>query len=151
MLNRCAVKAIGALLLAAVLAGCASAPVTPPVDTAGDLRDAIAAQGLTDGRGRFREILCAVLDGHGRDQPDFRSCENALRTVGPEAGAAGDPVILEASKADYLMLLVPGLGWNCFEEWLDLSGSMAGHVARYGYEVRTIPIDGLSSSTSNAR
>jgi hypothetical protein len=150
MLNRGAARASGALLLTALLAACASAPVTPPVDTVGDLRDMVDAEGLTDGRGRFREIYCAVLDEHGRDQPDFRSCEESLRSVGPEIGAGGAPVSLQASKAEYLMLLVPGLGWNCFEEWLHLSGSMAAQVARFGYEIRTIPVDGLSSTTGNA-
>jgi pimeloyl-ACP methyl ester carboxylesterase len=71
--------------------------------------------------------------------------------VGAEAGATGDPVPLAASKADYLVLLVPGLGWNCFEEWLDLSGTTTAHAARFGYELRTGPIEGLSSTATNAK
>ena len=50
-----------------------------------------------------------------------------------------------------LLLLVPGLGWNCFEDWLDVSHSVPKHLASIGYEARTIPVDGLSSTTNNAR
>ena len=140
-----------ALLLTGILAACSSAPATPPIDTERDLNKVIAAQNLTDERGRFREYLCAVLDEHGRDQPDFRYCDQALRTLGPEAGGTGEPIPMEVSRAGYLLLFVPGLGWNCFDEWLHRTDSTAKHVARKGYDMRQIPVDGLSSSASNAR
>ena len=140
-----------ALLLTGILAACSSAPATPPIDTERDLNRVIAAQNLTDERGRFREYLCAVLDEHGRDQPDFRYCDQALRTLGPEAGGTGEPIPMEVSRAGYLLLFVPGLGWNCFDEWLHRTDSTAKHVARKGYDMRQIPVDGLSSSASNAR
>ena len=140
-----------ALLLTGILAACSTAPATPPLDTERDLNKVIAAQNLTDERGRFREYLCAVLDEHGRDQPDFRYCDQALRTLGPEAGGTGEPIPMEVSRAGYLLLFVPGLGWNCFDEWLHRTDSTAKHVARKGYDMRQIPVDGLSSSASNAR
>ncbi len=139
------------LLLSTILAACVSAPTVPPTDTVNELHETIAAQELTDGRGRFREIFCSVLEDHGRDQPDFRSCDLALRYLGTEAGASGKPVPMEPSTAAYLLLLVPGLGWNCFEEWLHLSGSTASHLAQNGYDMHQIPVDGLSSSANNAR
>jgi hypothetical protein len=46
--------------------------------------------------------------------------------------------------------MVPGLGWECFEEWLDLQYSAPVHVAQFGYELRAIPVDGLSSSVHNS-
>lgn len=68
-----------------------------------------------------------------------------------EAGTTGPAVELGASKANYLALLVSGLGWNRFEEWLGRSGKAPAHRARDGYDVRTVPVDGLSSTANNAR
>jgi pimeloyl-ACP methyl ester carboxylesterase len=138
----------GCLLLTA---GCASLP--DDADQAAAVAEAqayISSGGFRDARGRFREILCEVLEARGAELPDYRPCEEALRSIGDEGGATGAPVPLGASDADYLVLLVPGLGWNCFEEWLDLSHSAPRHVAQFGYEVRPVPVDGLSSSDHNA-
>jgi hypothetical protein len=139
------------LLAALLLTACARLPPQEPTNTPDDLQMLVDSEFLTDGRGRFREIYCEVLEQHGRDLPDYRPCNEALRDVGPENDADGQPVDLAPSTANYLVLLVPGLGWNCFENWLDLSGTAPAHAARYGYEVRTVPIDGLSSTSSNAK
>ena len=105
---------------------------------------------MTDDRGRFREIFCAVLEDHGEELPDYRSCEQALRVTGQELGATGEPVPLGDTAADYLVLMVPGLGWNCFEDWLDPSFSGSKHVAQFGYDARFLQVDGLSSTAHNA-
>lgn len=45
----------------------------------------------------------------------------------------------------------PGVGWDCFSEWIDLKNTVAGHVRQFGYEQVTFKVDGLSSSANNAR
>lgn len=145
-------KLFTTLGLTTLLMACASTPPeVQPRETGQEVKNFIAEQGLTDRRGRFREIFCAVLEDHGEDLPDYRSCEEALTLVEPEGGATGNPVALENSQANYLLLMVPGLGWDCFEDWLDLSHAVPRHLATLGYELRTVPVDGLSSTANNAQ
>ncbi len=130
---------------------------TPPPEQPGaeenfaEFQALMTAKGIGDDRGRFQEIYCAVLAAREETVPDWRSCEEALRITGLETGANGEPVQLGASTSELLMLFVPGLGWNCFEEFLDLTYSVPKHIAQFGYELRMVPVDGLSSTANNAR
>ena len=133
------------------LAACASDPDKPSSPDADTPASELAARaGLEDGRGRFREVFCAVMEDHGSELPDYRPCEQALNEDGAEDGATGNTVSMGQTEEDYLVLLVPGLGWECFAEWLDVKGTAPKHVATYGYEVKMVPVDGLSSSENNA-
>lgn len=138
---------------ALLIAACTStAPAQPSIEqTRRDVQAYIESENVRDERGRFREIYCAVLEARKDEVPDYRHCDEALRTTGFELGATGEPVNLGNTGSDYLMLLVPGLGWNCFEDWLDISNSAANHVAQFGYDARLLQVDGLSSSAHNAR
>jgi pimeloyl-ACP methyl ester carboxylesterase len=134
-----------------ILAACASKPPNPSSEPPREsVAELTAKANLTDGRGRFREIFCAVMNDHGEDLPDYRSCEEALSLVEPEPISDGKPVYLGTTREDYLILIVPGLGWDCFENWLDQDSLGEKHIAALGYEVELIDIDGLSSTTNNA-
>ena len=140
---------VGLVLLTAA---CAGKPPTRPTteESLAAVQEYISSARVTDDRGRFREIFCTVLEDHGRNLPDYRPCGEALRLIGPEVGATAEPVPLARTGSNYLVLMVPGLGWNCFEDWLDLTYSVPGHLAEFGYEMRLIPVDGLSSTENNA-
>jgi hypothetical protein len=106
---------------------------------------------VQDKRGRFREIFCQVLEARGTALPDYRLCDEALARVGVEPVGTGTKVELGASQRRLVAAVVPGLGWDCFSDWLDLNGSIVAHVRQFGYDQITLHVDGLSSSANNAR
>jgi hypothetical protein len=139
-------------VLTGVLAGCASKPTIPYSTDFDPITELPTARGgIQDGRTRFREIYCAALEDHGRDLPDYMPCDEALTRVGTEPLSTGKGVNLAFSDSDFLMLVVPGLGWECFEAWLDHDDSGSIHAATHGYEAIQIKVDGLSGTENNAR
>ena len=132
-------------LSAILLSACAAGP--PPVD-----RYTIEVPpGVTDARGRFREIFCAVLQQHGTTLPDYRPCEDALSPVTYEPSGSGSPVPLGRSERRLVAAVVPGIGYSCFAEWLDPPGTVAAHLRQYDYDQFLIEVDALSGIETNAR
>ena len=103
-----------------------------------------------DGRGRFREIFCTVLNDHGGTLPDYKPCEKALIYVDEKLPYSESTVDLGPSGGDYLIGLVPGLAWQCVREWLHEDESGVRHISGYGYDARLLEVDGLSSTKKNA-
>jgi hypothetical protein len=139
------------LVIAAAVAGCASplspySPDTPPL-----VRAPVTLAGVVDERGRFREIFCEVLEAQGPLMPDYRPCEEALTRLGSEPAGDGRPVALGPSRKQLQVLFVPGIGWDCFEDWLEPPGTVGEHLRRFGFDFDAIAVDSLSSSAANAR
>ncbi len=107
--------------------------------------------GVTDARGRFKEIYCAVLEQHGKDLPDYRDCEAALSPVIGQLRGAAEPVDLGPSRRHLVAAVVPGIGYDCFKEWLDPPGTAAAHLRQYDYGQVWIRVDALSGIETNAR
>jgi hypothetical protein len=136
---------VSAAWIAFAFAACSSAPLGPyTVDTR-------PLASVKDKRARFREIFCAVLETHGHPLPDYRPCEKALTRVGQERKGKGKPVDLGVSHRHLVAGIVPGLGWECFADWLHASNSAAAHVRQFGYDVKLFPVSGLSGTEVNAR
>jgi hypothetical protein len=145
---------VGAIVIGTILAlgACAPKPLVPYAADTPPLLLAPAAQaGVQDKRARFREIFCAVLDAHGRALPDHRPCDEALARVGAEPEGTGKPVSLGTSKQRLVAAVVPGIGYTCFEQWLDPPGTVAAHVRKHGYDAIIMKVDALSGTRTNAR
>ncbi len=111
----------------------------------------VADAGINDQRGRFREIYCETLESRGEEWPDYRPCNEALTRVGREPEGTGAPVNLGKSERQMLMLIVPGVGWECMQEWLNMDYTIQKLLSSNGFNAQLIDVDGLSSSANNAR
>jgi len=139
-------------VLAGLLGGCAVSPLMPySVDTQPLILLPAAQAGVQDGRGRFREIFCAVLEARKAELPDYRPCDEALTRVGEEPAASGRRVSLSPSPSKLVAAFVPGFGWDCIETWLEAPGTAGRHLRAQGYDFLQLHVEGLSSSTRNAQ
>lgn len=135
-----------------ILSACASAPLEPYTEDTPPLILVPAAQaGVTDKRGRFREIFCTVLEERGTSLPDYRPCDEALTRIGSEPNGTGKKVTLGQAKRQLVAMVVPGIGWDCFVNWLDLKYTVRSHLRQSGYELIIVKVDAMSGTTTNAR
>jgi dienelactone hydrolase len=149
-LNCVMVPAVG--LMALLLSACATKPLEPfTVDSPPLVLVPLSQAGVQDRRVRFREIFCAVLEARGNTVPDHRPCAEALTRLTDEPEVTGVPADLGPSQRRLIAAMVPGIGWDCFADWLDLKGSVAKHVRQFGYDQVFLEVDSLSSSANNAR
>ncbi len=107
--------------------------------------------GVTDDRGRFSEVYCAVLDSHGTSLPEHRPCAEALSHVAGTPPPAGRPVELGTSSRRLVLGVVPGIGYRCIAAWLETTSSARDHLRSQGYDLQVIEVDALSGTTTNAR
>jgi hypothetical protein len=120
--------------------------VTPP-------RDPLPAlpAGVADGRGRFREIYCAVREDHGRLLPDDLPCEEALRRAPDEPPPTGRPVHLGPARLPLRVLVVPGLYGECVADLVTPFAGAIEHLEQvHGCRAGLLPVSGRSSSARNA-
>jgi hypothetical protein len=139
--SRRAVK-LPSLALALFLSACATAPVT-------DYTVDVPA-GVTDGRTRFTETFCSVLNARGDSLPDNRPCADALSHVAGSPQPTGKPVELGPSRRHLVAAVVPGIGYACIAAWLQPPGTAGEHLAKFGYGLQVVQVDALSGSTRNA-
>jgi hypothetical protein len=141
-----------ALFALGLLAGCAGKPLNPwTADSPPLALVPVADADINDQRGRFREIFCEVLESRGEAWPDYRPCEEALTRVADEPPGTGQPVDFVPRSQDLLALIVPGVGWECIEGWLGIDDSVRELISSAGFEAELMKVDGLSSSSNNAR
>jgi hypothetical protein len=144
--------AIILMLTTGGLVACSSKPLVPyTTDTPPLVLTPASYAGVVDGRARFREIFCTVLELRGNDLPDYRPCEQALTRLGAEPAGSGTPVDTGPSRTGLMVGVVPGVGWECIEGWLNYDELASSHIGDMGFKGFRIRVDGLSGTENNAR
>ena len=140
-------------LLAVAITACArqatslAAHETPPAVLLPADRAAVV-----DGRGRFREIMCAVLRDHGEGLPGARVCDGdaVLWRLANEPVPTGAPVRLGPSAANLRLVLVPGLLAECVAPVSRIFEDARANAERFGYKTASLLPGGRFGSGRNA-
>ena len=152
--SRLGTALLSLLLLLPTVCSCVKAPNVPAPHTLAVSPHALlpaASAGIDDQRGRFREILCAVDEAHGHQLPEYRPCADILHRFTDEPLGTGEPVQVGPGQLKLRVAVVAGLGAECFAYLVSTFQFALGHLEDLGYHTALINVDGLSSSTNNAR
>jgi hypothetical protein len=142
--------ALRILLLAAPLWGCTNLPTRQELLSSPSPQSTLPAGTSThDGRARFREIFCSVLDRHAaRDGPE-RACSDWLWQLEDEPPAEIRP--LPEPDLTPQVYLVSGAFGECLGDEARPFNGAARTLSAAGYRIAAIVVSGRSSSRNNAR
>jgi hypothetical protein len=131
--------------MAAVLAGCASKPIAPGLETAPPaVLVTIEDAGVRDLRGSFRASTCSRLP------PNAPPCDDILlRLPGETTAAAAAPPPGLAQR--YRVAFVPGFLSECFDAYARPFADATRALQQEGFTVDFLRVPGRGSTIENAR
>lgn len=141
------------LCLVALLGACAPRPSEVRVAaSAPAILLPTARAPITDERGRFREIYCAVRADHGAKLPFDRPCDTsaALWQLPGEPPPSGQSVDLAPTSAGLTVVMVPGLLAECLASVSTMFGDARANLEAQGYQTGYIQTRGRQASEVNA-
>lgn len=146
-----ALRILSALSVIVLTMGCAGKPLVPySLDTPPLVLLPTSQSNVSDGRGRFREIYCAIREDHGHRLPNDRPCEEVVLPLADEPAATGNPVHLGQARLRLRILVVPGLFNECISSRSRPFTYAMTHLEEYGYRTGVLQVGGRSSSAHNA-
>lgn len=153
-------KRLFGLLLASVLfatfaslTACSRRPVSAIAhESQPSMLQPLSRSNVIDGRGRFREIYCAIQGHHGQTLPDDRPCDGdqALWRLAGEPGAIGLPVALTPPEKKHRIVMVPGFLAECVASTAKVFEDASAHLETLGYSTGYIQTGGRSGCARNA-
>ena len=138
------------LLVAGFLAGCVSMPTPEELASVpGPQADMPVGSLKSDGRARFRDIFCGVLEQAPASESQDRACSEWLWRLGDEDPAQRRP--LPDPDLAPQVYLVTGAFSECLGDEARPFNSAVTKLLGAGYRIATIVVGGRSGSEHNAR
>lgn len=107
--------------------------------------------GITDGRGRFREIFQSVLASQSQTQAKVVQDDTTVLWKLPgEPPATGKPVPAGPSNGNFRVVMVPGLLAECVADQTTAFGDSRSNLEAIGYKTDYIQTKGRRKSDTNA-
>jgi hypothetical protein len=142
--------AVRFLFLALPLWGCTNLPTRQELLSSPGPQSALPAGfSIQDGRARFRQIFCGVLDRQAARDGQDRACSDWLWQLEDESPIETQP-LPEPDLAPQVYL-VSGAFSECLGDEAQPFSSAARTLAAAGYRIATIVVSGRSGSRHNAQ
>lgn len=131
------------------LTGCAAPPPqTPAAEQLPLVLAPASLVGIRDERARFRGLLCSEREGE-KIPPE--ACDATLRRLRGEGEPLPDMDTSQLPREHYTIAVAYGVGWDCVRSFIDESTLPTVALQAAGYQTRLLEVEGLSSSTRNAK
>ena len=141
---------LGLVLSFVAFTGCASLPASSPDQLSAEIFGPQSNLEAVDARSQFRAVYCAVNEEHGHDLPDYRHCDDAFRTPPSDLLLSAALTTPLRPMQPFAILVVPGLGFDCFEALIGEEQGLLSFAEGLGHVVRIAPIFGLADTDQNA-
>jgi len=112
---------------------------------------AIERTALSDGRGRFREIVAALNADHGNDLPDARPTNDFFTFLSAEPQGSGAPTTISGRLEGITVIAVPGFLTECISFMADCLTDGLAHLENLGARTSIAPMAGRGGCAENAR
>jgi hypothetical protein len=135
-------------LMAMSTAGCTPPLIQYSTDVPALQLSVLGQPPATDGRARFREVYCGVLASTS-PEPAL-TCDTALVRLSDERPAHSDTAALPQPDPRLHILFIAGAFGECFKNTAPPVAAGIARLSSLGYRIRTVYVDGRSSSAHNA-
>jgi pimeloyl-ACP methyl ester carboxylesterase len=148
--HRLAVAAGVILWMAVLMAGCASPLLQYQLASPAAALVPIGTPPVRDGRVRFREIFCQLLQNETGNGAEPLACERFLLRLGDEPQPSSPPGFLPVYQRSLSILMVPGALGECFGADALPYPKAVERLRAIGYRIEYINVGGRSGTEHNA-
>jgi hypothetical protein len=133
-----------------LVSGCSPKVQISDLETPAQVLATVEAPPVRDGRQRFRQIFCGLLEGSPGPSSARRPCTELLWRLADEKNAVGVGGPLPRHDPALKIYVVPGAFNECFPELGAPFQKGIDRLQGLGYQIETIAVEGRSGSEHDA-